>query len=54
MYYFTFKPTKLHKIYNRYALITIFHTSLDAFNPKKLHFKSYFSDFFTLLSSENY
>jgi|GEM_PF-3548766 len=49
MYYFTFEPTKLHKIYNRYALITIFHTPLDEFSSKKLHSYPYFLTFFTLL-----
>lgn len=37
MYNFTFQPTKLHKLYNSYALITIFHIPLDVFNRKKLH-----------------
>lgn len=49
MYYFTFEPTKLHKICNSYTHITIFHTPLDDFLSKKLHSCLHFSTFFTLL-----
>ena len=49
MYYFTFKGTNLHKICYRYAPITIFHTLLDSFLCKKLHYGRYFSLFFTFL-----
>ena len=49
MFYFYIKSTKLHKIYNRIALITKIHTLFDVFSVKKLHFYLNFSSFFTLL-----
>ena len=49
MYFFYFKSTKLHKIYNSIAFITKIHTLFDVFSAKKLHSNLYFSLFFTFL-----
>lgn len=47
MYYFTFKSTNLHKIDQKNAFITNFYIQLDDFSPKKLHYRSIISLFFT-------
>ena len=49
MYFFYFKSTKLHKIYNSIAFITKIHTLFDVFSAQKLHLSLHFLSFFTLL-----